>query len=355
MVIPGADFRSLVETPDFDTDKGKTASLLTYFDISSAEVRALCAFSHDKNMAELFDTGQDIYLHVCKKMLNASGEGRFEALSKADKKKWRKIFKRVVLASNYRQSAASLAKALNVSTEEAQSYLDALFNEFPQMAEFINKEASYPINHNGYVNTVFGDVLRSPDYRFLYEVDRFGRKRLNRRIVSKLDSCGINYKIQSSSALSLASSFDNMIKEANKRNLPIYSIGVIHDSNQSLISVDLLWDVVKFYKEAFYDFALEKYGLKFKYDLEIGVSYGEMMEVKLLENEDLQLTGTGSTLLKLLDKIKNGSNLRVELVSNNYEELIPKFNNSAMSRFIKKHQTCMILDESEYTIILRQI
>lgn len=37
----------------------------SYFDISSAEVRACAGASQDKNMAELFAAGKDVYIDNC--------------------------------------------------------------------------------------------------------------------------------------------------------------------------------------------------------------------------------------------------------------------------------------------------
>lgn len=79
-----------------------------------------------------------------------------------------------------------------------------------------------------------------------------------------------------------------------------------------------------------------------------------MMEVKLLENGDLKLTGSGSTLLGLLEKIYNNSNLKIEVISD-INEIIPRFDKSAISRFIKKHQCCMESDDTEYDLVIRKL
>lgn len=282
------------------------------------------------------------------------GEEKWNNFDKAEKKKWRKVFKVVYLAVAYRMSARSLAMQLNVAEEEAQGYIDSLFDQFPTLKKFIEENASYPISHNGYVNTELGDTLRVPDYRFLYEKDKFGRKRFNPSAARRCDSWGINARIQSFSSLSLTSGFSNVVQEAVKEKMYLKNIGCIHDSCQNLLSINDLWTVVNFYRKYFYDYVYESVGIRFDYDLEIGVDYFNMMEVKLLDNGNLKLTGSGSTLLRLLEEIKDNSQLKV-LCDLQESELKPKFEKSSLSRFIKKHQTCMELDESEYTIILTKI
>lgn len=71
---------------------------MSYFDISSAEVRAAAAQSKDEHLNELFNTRQDVYNFAAKLYV---GEDKYEQLSKADKKKLRKNFKTVMLGVLY--------------------------------------------------------------------------------------------------------------------------------------------------------------------------------------------------------------------------------------------------------------
>ena len=251
-------------------------------------------------------------------------------------------------------SARTLGTQLNVSEEEAQGYITSLFDQFPVLEKFIEANASYPISHNGYINTILGDKLRVPEYRFLYEKDKFGRKRLNRSAARKLDSAGINFVIQSFSSLSLTSGFSNVVQEAVKEGIYLKNIGCIHDSCQNLLNINELWNIVGFYRKNFYDYVYNEVGIRFDYDLEIGIDYANMMEVKLLDNNVLNITGTATALRILLNKIKYESDLKIECDVNE-ETLIPKIETSSLKRFIKKHQTCMDLDESEYTINLKKL
>lgn len=62
---------------------------------SSAEVRTLAYRSGDPAIINLFETGQDVYIHTAKNML---GEEKWETLNKEEKAGYRKIFKIVTLA-----------------------------------------------------------------------------------------------------------------------------------------------------------------------------------------------------------------------------------------------------------------
>lgn len=282
------------------------------------------------------------------------GEEAWEKFSKAEKKKWRKVFKVVFLAVAYRMSSRTLGQQLNVSEEEAQSYIDGLFNQFPVLEKFILANSEYPINHEGYINTELGDTLRCSAYRYLYETDRNGRKKMSGRVQAKLGSAGINYRIQSFSALSLASGFANTIQEAVKQGLIMKNIIVVHDSCENLFDINHLFEVRKFYDTYFFNYAKSKYGISFNYDLEIGLNYSDMLGVKVLEEGLLEISGTGRNIQSLLWKIQNESDLNVE-INVPVESIEENLEQSAIRRFIKEKQCCMIHDDSYYTIQMKKL
>ena len=154
-------------------------------------MRTLAASSGDKKLIHLFESGQDIYIYTAKSMLGAD---KWDSFDKAEKKKWRKVFKVVFLAVAYRMSAKTLGTNLNVPELEAQGYIDALFGQFPDLEGFIKENSEYPMKHNGYINTELGDALRCTAYRFLYKDDPYhkGQKKIDNRIVAKLGSAGIS-------------------------------------------------------------------------------------------------------------------------------------------------------------------
>ena len=81
-IISHSDIKRIVTAPP--------GYLLTYFDISSAEVRSIAYKSGDPTMINLFESGQDLYVHI--------GKIAFPDLdwtTKAVKKAKRPIFKQV--------------------------------------------------------------------------------------------------------------------------------------------------------------------------------------------------------------------------------------------------------------------
>ena len=283
------------------------------------------------------------------------GEDKWESFDKAEKKKWRKVFKVVYLAVAYRMSARTLGENLNVPTEEAQGYIDSLFGQFPVLEKFIEENSSFPINNGGYVKTELGDALRCPNYRYLYKTDpKTGKKKLDGSVVSKLNSAGINYRIQSFSAVSLASGFEHVIQVALDKNMLIRNVIVVHDSCENLVNINYLFNIKQFYDKYFMEYAKEKYGILFAYDLEIGLNYGEMMGVKPIEDNVIEVSGTGSVIQGLLYKIDNESDLIVE-TDIPREDIVPQMEMSPIVKFITEKQCCMDHDYSYYTVRLKKL
>jgi len=83
VIIAHSDIKSVI--------RSYPGCLLSYFDISSAEIRTASAQSKDKNLQGKFDRGEDVYI-ACGKIY--MGEDGWNALSDKDKKKWRKAIKK---------------------------------------------------------------------------------------------------------------------------------------------------------------------------------------------------------------------------------------------------------------------
>lgn len=354
-VIPShQDSKACVGTPTFinpQTGK-KTATFLSYFDISSAEVRTLGYKSGDANLINLFETGKDVYIHTAVAHL---GKEKWDSLSKGEQKKQRKIFKVVFLAVAYRMSARTLGQNLNVPEQEAQGLIDTLFNEFPTLKGFIEAQCGYPETHDGLVNTFLGDHLQCTDWRYRWKLDKNGHKVIDHMKIAKCQRAGINYKIQNYSAVSLANGFNNVQIQAKKKGILAKNIIVVHDSCQNLVSMNEIFDILDFYLTEFMEFCYSLYGIRFMFDLEVGTDYANMLTLSQGEDKNvISLTGNGSTLLEFLRRINEESDLQVEC-DTPIEQIQPCYITDAYERFISDRQCCMVKDTSKYTIQLRKL
>lgn len=326
--------------------------MMSYFDISSAEIRTLAFRSGDKNLIGLFQKGEDVYIYVAKQHL---GVDVWEALGKSEKKKWRKRMKVVFLAIAYRMSSKTLGQQLNISEMMAQELIDTLFAQFPDLKTFIEYNAAFPEQHEGFINQELGDTLRASTWRFVKYRDAYGNEKTDRGKLAKVSRAGINYKIQSFSAIALANGFNHVVEKAREVGIPMTNIIVVHDSSENLFGVDYVFDIKKYYEKEFMEYCYELYGIEFKFDLMVsGSGYEGFVELKDIEPGVIEISGSAMNINSFLNKIDNESNLKVE-TSIPRGEIIPCYMNDAIDRFVSERGCCWIKDTSFYTVQLKKL
>lgn len=338
-IISHSDIKSVINSP--------RGYMLSYFDISSAEVRTCAYMSKDPVMIHLFETKQDLYIHVAKIYF---GEERWNSTDKAFKKLWRGRFKTILLGVMYGMGVKALAGRLGVTPQEAQELIDTLFGQFKVLKKYIEENMAYPEQHDGYLNTLMGDTLRSNAWRFVKRPDGS----IDRFTLSKVSRHGINYIIQSASAVSLARGFWNNIRQARKEGFVLEPIIVVHDSNTNYFPIEKLFDIKSFYDRNFTDFCEHQLHVPFLFDLLIGENYNDAVTLNQIDQNTIKLTGNAHSINKIIWKIDNESSLNIELDTPR-ENIIPNYITNPMQRFILEKGTSLVMDKSEYTVTLKRI
>ncbi|GAA7042789.1 DNA polymerase I [Helicobacter pylori] len=112
--------------------KGFIASSKEYcllgVDYSQIELRLLAHFSQDKDLMEAFLKGRDIHLETSKALFG-------EDLAK----KKRSIAKSINFGLVYGMGSKKLSETLNISLNEAKSYMEAYFKRFPSIKDYLNR------------------------------------------------------------------------------------------------------------------------------------------------------------------------------------------------------------------------
>ncbi|GAA9640820.1 DNA polymerase I [Helicobacter pylori] len=111
--------------------KGFIASSKEYcllgVDYSQIELRLLAHFSQDKDLMEAFLKGRDIHLETSKALFG-------EDLAKEK----RSIAKSINFGLVYGMGSKKLSETLNISLNEAKSYIEAYFKRFPSIEDYLN-------------------------------------------------------------------------------------------------------------------------------------------------------------------------------------------------------------------------
>lgn len=351
----------LCPPPSFDENGniiyGGSDQILTYFDISSAEVKAAGFASGDPDLIAKFEAGEDIYIYSAKLYL---GEDGWNRLDKGQKKKWRKRFKTVFLGVLYGLGKNSLAERLDASLSDADHIIQSLYTAFPKLREYVDRQGEFPLEHDGYINTFLGDKLRLIEYADY--LPKAATQREQKNIIARIKRLGVNLPIQGGTSSIMACGFFNNIRTSIEQaktdpNSPfkdhaLQPIIVVHDSNTNYIPVEAIFDIRKFYDVHYTGFCHEM-GPKIYllFDLLSGYSYETAKTMKQIDDDTIEYEGDAYSLLKLYDKIMGCKKLRVEC-SMTREELAGNIQlvDSPIDRFIREEGCNMTKDLSRVVI-----
>ena len=121
--------------------------LILSADYSQIELRLLAHVSGDVNLINAFNSGIDVHTLTASKV--------FDVPVEEVTKEMRYKAKAVNFGIVYGQTKYGLAKALKISADEAQSFIDKYFMTYPRIMSYMN-EMVEEVEEKGYVSTIFG-------------------------------------------------------------------------------------------------------------------------------------------------------------------------------------------------------
>jgi DNA polymerase-1 len=203
-----------------------------------------------------------------------------EALAETDPdyakrlKKLRKIVKRVVFGTLYGAYPKKIANIVGIPEDQAAGIIRSLFKMFPTIEKYI-EQTKEQVRYLGVVETFIGRRRR------------FDLKGMTRYMSSKAERQAVNFKIQSTSSDIVLGVLCDMMAplEQDFRGRMLITV---HDS--------VVFDLPKEYISQMPDF-MHEYGVKrvaeqypwlpvpFKWDVEVGPSYGELVSVNNYLNQ----------------------------------------------------------------------
>ena len=308
-------------------------------------------------MNKLFQDSKDVYIFCAKLYL---GEEGWNNLSKADKKKFRKMFKTSLLGIMYGLGKNSLASRIGTDVTTAQEIIDAVFKSFPTLKTYIQSQQRYPLNHEGYINTILGDKLKVVEWSYLQKARKEGNKWEEKNIEARIQRLGVNLPIQGGTSSIMASGFFNNIRMSIKENWkrPLQPIIVVHDSNTNITPVKEFFNLRPFYDTNYTEYCMNNMGDKvkicLKFDLLIGTRYELAVTANQIDVNTVEVSGSSLQLIDLYDKLMNDKEIKVEC-SVKREDLVPQFVTNPIERFIIENGTSMIKDLSKYTIQFKKL
>lgn len=149
-------------------------------DYSQVELRLLASVAGVKGLQHAFEQGIDIHAATAAKVFGVSYEDVDSNM--------RRHAKAINFGIVYGISQYGLAKQIDVSNEEAKKYIDAYFEQMPEIKTYMDETIAFAHKH-GYVLTPFGR-----------KCSIMGINDKNKRIVANAERAAINAPIQGGAA-----------------------------------------------------------------------------------------------------------------------------------------------------------
>ncbi len=183
-------------------------------DYSQVELRIAAHIAGDPGLRAAFAAGQDIHRATAAKVLNVP-------LDQVTSDQ-RSFAKRVNFGLLYGMGTRSLAEQAGISMSEAQKFVDAYFNGFPNIKKYID-DTKRKAKDIGYVETLLG---RRRYFPILKTETRDARTNVMQRTAERE---AINHPIQGSAADILKMAMINIHRELIQRKLKAKLILQVHD------------------------------------------------------------------------------------------------------------------------------
>lgn len=188
----------------------KSKSVILSADYSQIELRLLAHISKDKHLIEAFKSGIDVHTLTASKV--------FEVPIEEVTKEMRYKAKAVNFGIIYGQSKYGLAKALNISNQEAETFINKYFATYPKIKAYMEatvKQAEI----DGFVETIFG--------RKRYLKDELDSSNAMIREFAK--RAAINQPMQGTAADLIKIAMIDFSKKLKENNLNSKMIMQVHD------------------------------------------------------------------------------------------------------------------------------
>ena len=178
-------------------------------DYSQIELRVLAHLSDDPALIETFLHDRDVHTETAARVFSDSS-----VLSKEEQRRRAKI---INFSMIYGASAFSLAKELETSNSEAQTFIDLYYAKYPKVHEFLENKVQ-EAQEKGCSETLFGRKRQVPE---LKQKERFAQQ-AGRRIA-------LNTPIQGAAADLMKKAMISVWREIKRRKLKSKMILQVHD------------------------------------------------------------------------------------------------------------------------------
>lgn len=189
-------------------------------DYSQVELRIMAHLSGEPNLVKAFAAGIDIHHATACELFDLSDD-RIDD-------EFRRRAKAINFGLIYGMSAFGLARQLNISRADAQSYIDLYFQRYPKVKMLMASMREFAAGH-GYVETILGRRLYIPNI-----------SSNNHRVKAAAERAAINAPMQGSAADLIKLAMINLQSWIENKNSGIQMMMQVHDELVFEVPVDQL-------------------------------------------------------------------------------------------------------------------
>jgi len=216
-------------------------------DYSQVELRILAHFSGDEKLIEIFNKDLDVHTITASYIFGKKPE----EISENERRKAKTVNFGII----YGMSPYGLSKELNISVEEANSFISNFFATYPGVMRWINENLEFAMK-NGYVRTLYGRIRKVPQ---LFSG--------NSSVIEQGKRIAINTPIQGTAADIIKLSMVEIYNELKRKSLKSRIILQIHDELLLEVKDEEVEEVTEIVKDKMENVSRLKVPLK----VEIGV------------------------------------------------------------------------------------
>jgi hypothetical protein len=355
-----AEMKRIITTPP--------GFLLSYFDISGAEIRTISFMSKDPFMIDCYEKGLDPYITMARFTYPESeyDPSKHDDMDYEDYlRSWRGAFKSILLGLLYGMGIETLANNAEIDVETAEQVTVDLWERCPVLKQFVEEKSQWALDHIGYVQSALGDVL---------EMDEGDGEDRAARL-------GINQFIQNYASVSLADGFMNVIEisihhrdeKLNSKDFILRPAGVVHDSCQIYFPTKYLFEMQDYYERTLSGYLYDLHKILYAFDLEVGTNYYDMIGLKSLDSTHIELSGNYTGINNMIEKcVADGLKFRIvslkatpkhqdpiEIEVNGFEfgeQFQPKLPKSVIKQFFDNNcYACYNRDTSKFKCVIEKI
>jgi len=247
---------------------------------SQAEPRTMASLSGDKKLQEVYNQGKDIYKYIASIVYHMD----YDKVPKDTRNK----MKSLVLALMYGMSPKTFAEKSGITVEEAEQIFDRFFTEFKDVYNFIQQRHKEVMRKGG-ITTPFDRFIIIDD-REIYEKKKKAQ----------------NYIIQSTASELCLFQFSDITQHLIKSNMKSRVVASVHDSiviDTYIPEIFQVINIMRFKLEKIIQLKYKFIRVPFRIDIQLGVSWGNSLEISNTIPNGYEIVGYKEDLEKLMDKL----------------------------------------------------